>query len=157
MGIFYSEIGQNIQSTVASQTIFWSLTILLVIIVITVMIAGYKEIFNKNRFKWLLLHTASVLIVGYSIKDIILNKYTELIIFAIAITFLAKLYRILMFHEKLNNKSIPHLLKWAGINFGTFYLIMILFEVVALSDNLLKILYSGVCLTLVGALFNKKH
>lgn len=153
MGAFYSTVGEGIQASLTSKTIFWSLTILLVIIILAVIFIGAKKLFTSGRLKWLLLHTASVFVVGYSLRNVTLNKYVELLIFALVITVLAALYRYLMYHKGFKWKSF---LKWVGINIGIFYFLLILFEVVSLTNNLLRILYAGMALTIVGALFHKK-
>ena len=152
MGVFYSEIGQGLQSSITGMTIFIALTILLIFVIIAVIKGGYKNLFTKGRIKWLLINTAQIFVVGYTLGNFELNKYLEVIIFALLITLITKGIKYLMYHEKWENKVM---LKWFAINLITFYFIMILFEVVPLTDNLLRIFFGGILLTLIGAMFYK--
>lgn len=148
----YANWGQGLQSSLASDTMFWLMTIALVFFIIVVMINGFKKVANPGRLKWLLLHALSIFIIGYFLKDFSLNRYLTILIFAFFVTLLSTCYRYFMFHvqDSMNNRGL-----WFIINLMTFLVIQILYEVLNVTDVTLKIFFASFCLTLVGALVHR--
>jgi hypothetical protein len=152
----YTNFGQGLQSSLASNALFWIITLALVFFIIAVMVTGFKKIANPRGLKWLLLHSLSIFLIGYFLKDFTLNKYLVVFIFAFFVTFLSTIYRYFMFkvNDKMKNRGV-----WFVINLLTLLVVQILFDVINVTNSTLKIFFAGFCLTLVGALIHRdfKH
>src|SRR3990167_2051531 len=109
----YSNFGQALQVSLASSTMFILMTIALVIFIGAVMIGGFKQVATKGRIKWLLLHTFSIFILAYILKDFTLNKYLEVLIFGAGVTLFSAFYRYLMYIQRPKSNLI---VTWLVIN-----------------------------------------
>jgi len=153
MGLFYTETGQNIQSYVTLNTIFWAVTIILALFIIAIFISGYKQIVNKKRLKWLLLNIMFLFVVGYFFKNLLISKFLEIVIFTISITIFSIIYIYLIYESFPKIKDFFRLI---FINFLVFYTLSALYEILLLTSTILRIFFAAISLTLIHTILAKK-
>lgn len=148
----YVNFGQQLQSGVLTNTIFWVITIALAILVIAISIVGFKKILNTGRLKWFILHSISIFLVGYFFRNLIPNQYLFILILAILVTLLATFYRYVMFKtiDTWKNRGF-----WFLINLFSFLVIQIIYNVIKLTEPFLQIVFASFCITLVGAIVHR--
>lgn len=152
----YVNVGQQLQSGILTNTIFWVITIALFILVIAIAIVGFKKILNSGRLTWFILHSISIFLIGYIFKDVNLNQYLFVLIMAILVTLLSTFYRYVMFNVVLKLKDCwKNLGFWALINFFSFLFVQIIYNVIKLTDPFLKVIFAAFFITLAGALVNR--
>ena len=147
MGVFYTAIGQGTQGLV------WSLVLFVITLLIAIGIVGLKKLCTKNRLKWFVVHTIIILVLGFLLNLIAQNSYIETIIFVVLFTLLVKLYRQVTIKEKWILKD---LLKWFVIYLLSFFFITMTFDMTGAADSIIRIVYAGLIITLLGAIFSIK-
>ncbi|MBT4446441.1 hypothetical protein HOA92_03075 [archaeon] len=150
----YSGIGQQLQHILASSTFYWLITIAIVFFIGAVLIGGFKEVATRNRLKWVLLHTLSLFLVGYFLLPLNFNRFLNVGLFAFFVTIFSYGYRYLLMNV---TSSWKIMCQWFLINLFTLLIVQILYDVLGVTDNLLRLIFAAFCLTLVGVYVHSQH
>lgn len=134
-------------------SIYILLFLSILFLIIAIVIGGVAVVLTSNRFKCFLVHLMSLLIVGYFLSKLQLHSYVQVLFFAIGITLISGIYRLIMFTDKWNWNIRG---QWFLINIVTLFVVQILFNVLQVTSRTGQLLFAGLCLTLVGVFVHPK-